>query len=60
MEFDARAAEPGSAAPRERGRLGDLGEAEDAAVEGAEPVLAAGRGRELDVVHASDHGCLRT
>ncbi len=48
--------EPRAAACGERGRLGDLGDAEQAVVEGACLRLAAGRHRELHVIHADDRG----
>ncbi|GGV80788.1 hypothetical protein GCM10010228_52940 [Streptomyces massasporeus] len=47
--------EPAPAPPGELGRFRYLGHAEDADVVRPQPLLAAGRGGELDVVEGGDH-----
>src|SRR5690606_18530488 len=54
MDLLLAALEPDAAAARERDRLGYLGHAEEAAVEGAGAVFAAGLESDLDVCDAED------
>ena len=54
VDLDRAALEPGPAASRERRRLGQLGDPEQARVEGARLRLAAGRHGELHVIDADD------
>ena len=55
MELLLAEAEPDTAARREELRLVELGEPEQAAVEGTRLVLAPFGGSDLDVVERDDH-----
>src|SRR5713226_7645864 len=64
MKIQRAAGKPAAAASGHRRRLGNFGEAEDAGIEFAGAVFAAGRNGDLDVVKRKDfHGepsCLHT